>query len=95
MNMRAVGRGSDDGKLEMLHKTRGETRMLALILEEMDHRGYHGQVPAVISHCQNEKGAQMLKTGIEKKWPGARAIVLPCSGLTSFYAESGGIIVGY
>ena len=37
----------------------------------------------------------MLKTGIEKKWPGARAIVLPCSGLTSFYAESGGIIVGY
>lgn len=95
MNMRAVGRGSDDGKLEMLHKTRGETRMLALILEEMDHRGYHGQVPAVISHCQNEKGAQMLKTGIEKKWPGAKAIVLPCSGLTSFYAESGGIIVGY
>ena len=95
MNMRAVGRGSEEGKLEMLHKARGETRMLALLLEEMDHRGYHGQVPAVISHCQNEKGAQMLKTGIEKKWPGARAIVLPCSGLTSFYAESGGIIVGY
>lgn len=95
MNMRAVGRGSDEGKLEMLHKTRGETRMLALILEEMDHRGYQGLEPAVISHCQNEKGALMLKTGIEKKWPGAKAVVLPCSGLTSFYAESGGILVGY
>ena len=32
MNMRAVGRGSEEGKLEMLHKTRGETRMLALLL---------------------------------------------------------------
>ena len=95
MSMRAVGRGSEEGKLEMLHKTRGETRMLALLLEEMDHRGYQGLEPAVISHCQNEKAALMLKNGIEKKWPGAKVVVLPCSGLTSFYAETGGIIVGY
>ena len=95
MSMRAVGRGSEDGKLEMLHKTRGETRMLALLLEEMDHRGYQGLEPVVISHCQNEKAALMLKNGIEKKWPGAKVVVLPCSGLTSFYAETGGIIVGY
>ena len=95
MSMRAVGRGSEDGKLEMLHKTRGETRMLALLLEEMDHRGYQGLEPAVISHCQNEAAALLLKNGIEKKWPGAKVVVLPCSGLTSFYAESGGIIVGY
>ena len=95
MNMRVVGRGSEEGRLEMLHKTRGETRMLALLLEEMDHRGYTGQTPAVISHCQNEKAALMLKTGIERRWPRARAVVLPCSGLTSFYAEAGGVIVGY
>ena len=36
-----------------------------------------------------------MKNGIEKKWPGAKVVVLPCSGLTSFYAETGGIIVGY
>ena len=53
MGMRIVGRGSDEGKLEMLHKTRGETRTLAFILEEMDRRGYQG-TPAVISHCFNE-----------------------------------------
>ena len=95
MNMRAVGRGSEDGKLEMLHKARGETRTLAYMLEEMDHRGYQGLEPVVISHCQNEAAALLLKNGIEKKWPGAKVVVLPCSGLTSFYAESGGIIVGY
>ena len=95
MGMRIVGRGSDEGKLEMLHKTRGETRMLALLLEEMDHRGYQGLEPVVISHCQTERAALLLKNGIEKKWPGAKVVVLPCSGLTSFYAETGGIIVGY
>lgn len=95
MNMRAVGCGSDEGKLEMLHKCRGENRMLALLLEELDHRGYNGEGPVVISHCQNEKSANTLKGGIEKKWPGAPVTVLPCGGLTSFYAETGGIIVGF
>ena len=94
MNMRAVGRGSDDGKLEMLHKTRGETRTLAFILEEMDRRGYQG-TPVVISHCFNENAAHLLRHGIETKWSGADVTVLPCSGLTSFYAQDGGIIVGY
>lgn len=94
MGMRLVGRGSDDGKLEMLHKTRGETRTLAFILEEMDRRGYHGST-VVISHCMNANAANLLKGGIEKKWPGAQVLVLPCSGLTSFYAQEGGLIVGY
>ena len=94
MGMRIVGRGSDEGKLEMLHKTRGETRTLAFILEEMDRRGYQG-TPVVISHCFNENAAQLLRHGIETKWPGADVTILPCSGLTSFYAQDGGIIVGY
>ena len=95
MNMRAVGRGSEEGKLEVLHKTRGETRMLALLLEEMDKRGYTGQRPAVISHCNNKNAALLLQNGIRAKWPGAPVMILPCSGLTSFYAEDEGLIVGY
>lgn len=95
MNMRAVGRGSEEGRLEMLHKTRGEARTLALILEEMNNRGYQGKTPAVISHCHNDKAAALLKNGIQHKWHGAPVVVLPCSGLTCFYAETGGIIVGY
>ncbi len=94
MGMRIVGRGSEDGKLDMLHKTRGETRTLAFLLEEMDRRGYQG-TPVVISHCSNEKGAQLLRHGIEAKWRGAEVTILPCSGLTSFYAQDGGLIVAY
>lgn len=95
MNMRAVGRGSDDGKLEVLHKTRGDTRMLALLLEEMDKRGYAGAGPVVINHCCNEAGAKLLRNGIRAKWPEAQVVIQPCGGLTSFYAEEQGIIVGY
>lgn len=94
MGMRIVGRGSDEGRLELLHNTRGETRTLAFILEEMDRRGYTGS-QVVISHCQNPTAATMLRGGIEKKWPGAYVMILPCSGITSFYAQEGGLLVCY
>ena len=95
MNMRAVGRGNEAGKIELLHKTRGETRMLAYLLEAMDHSGYDGSNPVVISHCFNENAARLLAGGIRNKWSGAQVEILPTSGLTSFYAEKQGLIVGY
>ncbi len=94
MGMRIVGCGSEEGRLEMLHKSRGESRTLAVLLEEMDHRGYNG-TPVIISHCFNEASANLLKNGIEKKWAGAQVSIIPCSGITSFYAQEGGIIVGF
>ena len=95
MNMRAVGRGNEAGKIELLHKTRGETRMLAYLLEAMDHSGYDGTNPVVISHCFNENAARLLAGGIRNKWSGAQVEILPTSGLTSFYAEKQGLSVGY
>lgn len=95
LNMRVVGAGSAQGTIEMLHKPRGETRMLALILEEMAKRGYTGKSPAFITHCQNENGAKLLRNGIRAKWPNAEVVIAPTSGLTSFYAEEQGLIVGY
>lgn len=95
LNMRVIGAGSEQGTIEMLHKTRGETRMLALILEEMDKRGYTGESPVFISHCLNEEGARLLHNGIRAKWPEAEVVIAPTSGLTSFYAEEQGLIVTY
>ena len=94
MNMRAVGIASRKGTLEMLHKTRGETRSLAFMLEEMDRRGFEGG-PVVISHCYNENGAQMLARGIHAKWPESQVTILPTSGLCSYYAEEEGILMAF
>ena len=94
LNMRAVGIASDEGKIAMVHKTRGEIKMLAFMMEEMDRRGFTGG-PVVISHCNNPEGAHRLSAGIRAKWPASKVTVLPCSGLTSFYAEDQGILLGF
>ena len=94
LNMRAVGIASDEGKISMMHKTRGEIKMLAFMMEEMDRRGFIGG-PVVISHCNNSEGAHRLSAGIRAKWPDSKVTVLPCGGLTSFYAEEQGILLGF
>lgn len=94
MGMRIVGRGSDEGKLEMLHKTRGETRTLAFILEEMDRRGYQGTPGGHQPLLQRERRPAAAPRHRDQV-AGADVTILPCSGLTSFYAQDGGIIVGY
>ena len=94
MNMRAVGVASDHGTLEMRHKTRGETRALACILEEMDRYGFKGG-PVVICHCFNENACKLLQNGILAKWPESDITILPTSGLCSYYAEEAGIIMGF
>lgn len=95
LGMRILGRASEIGTIDFFFKARGETRLLARILEEMKETGYHCQHPVIISHVDNEAGANMLKHGIHELWPEAEVCILPCNGLTSFYAQDKGMLISY
>ena len=86
---------NQDGKIDFFYKTRGEARVLARILEQMDHDGFDGYLPVQIAHCDNAAAAGMLEHGIHAKWPQARVLIHPCGGLCSFYAQDQGIILTY
>ena len=90
----AIGIGSDEGKIDMRHKTRGTGKMLALIIEEMQHRGFSGD-PVVISHCQNSEAAESLREKINAIWKTAEVSIMPTRGLCSYYAEKGGLIIAF
>lgn len=95
LNMRVLGRRTQDGKIDFFYKTRGETRVLARILEQMDQDGFDCSHTVRISHCDNEKATALLEHGIHAKWPDARIVVTPCAGLCSFYAQDQGLILTY
>ncbi len=94
LGIRIVGRASDEGTLQQLHKCRGEKKALQAICEEMKERGYDGG-KVQIDHCMNLKGAVELKELIRKDFPEAIVEIGTCGGLCSYYAEQGGILVGY
>lgn len=95
LNMRVLGRRTADGKIDFFYKTRGESRVLARILEQMDRDGFDGGTPVQLAHCNNENAAALLVRGIRAKWPQAEVLVHPCGGLCSFYAQDQGLILTY
>ena len=48
-----------------------------------------------IDHCLNLEGAQQLKNLILSAFPSADVIIGECRALCSFYAERGGLLVGF
>ena len=89
-----VGRASDEGTLEPTHKCRGEARALETLVSDLESYGLStGKVQ--IGHCENESGANALKELIEKKFPRARVTVASMGGLCCYYAEKGGLLVGF
>ena len=94
MGIRIVGRASDEGTLQQLHKCRGEKKAIAAVFDEMKERGYCGG-KVRIDHCLNLNAAMALKELIRAEFPASQVHIGTCMGLCSYYAEQGGLLIGY
>lgn len=94
LSIRMVGKASDEGILEPLSKCRGTRKTIPAITAFMDKLGYQGG-KVRIAHCCNEGAAQNLKSLILEKYSKAPIEIYRCRGLCSFYAEKGGLLVGF
>ena len=94
LGIRAVGRASDVGTLEPMEKCRGEKNAIAALADHMVAMGYEGGKMR-ISHCLNPAAAETLKANILAAYPQADIRIRPTGGLCSFYAEKGGMLIGF
>lgn len=94
LGIRVVGKASDVGTLEPTDKCRGEKKAVEKLLDRMLGYGYSGG-KVQINHCQNPTAATHLKSLILAKFPKAQIKICTTGGLCSFYAERGGMLVGY
>jgi fatty acid-binding protein DegV len=95
LGIRVVGKASDQGTLEPTNKCRGEAKSLNTLLTNLKHHGLvTGKVR--IAHCFNESAARTLKSMLREAFGGRVHVRLyRCRGLCSFYAEQGGMLVGF
>lgn len=94
LGIRVIGKASNEGELEQLSKARGETKSQDNLIEYMYKEGYCGG-KVRISHCQNLKLAQNIENVLKSKFNDIDIIITECRALCSFYAEKGGIIIGF
>ena len=89
-----VGIASDEGTIKMKKIAKGGKRTLQVIMHDLKDRVADKGV-VVISHCENELFAHNLKEAVISKYPDYQVKIMPTRGLCSYYAEKGGIIVGF
>ncbi len=94
LGIRLVGKASAKGDLEPLDKPRGQEKALAVILHRLNELGYKGG-KLRIAHCFNENAANRLVNLVTAEFSDADIEIYPCLGLCSFYAENGGLLVGF
>ncbi|MBR4880938.1 MAG: DegV family protein [Clostridia bacterium] len=92
--IRIVGKASDKGDLEPLNKCRGEAKSITTVIGHLRDAGLSsGKVR--IGHCFNANAAANLETEIKKEFPDCSIEIYELRGLCSFYAEIGGILIGF
>ena len=94
LGIRIAGCASDVGTLQPDHKCRGTKKALEAMLKDMLDKGYQGG-KVIIDHVYNEVAALDLKTKILERFPKASVLIGVCGGLCCFYAQRGGLMVGF
>ena len=94
LGIRIVGKASDQGTLEPTDKCRGEAKSLSTLVANLKKNGL-SQGSVYIAHCRNEQAARKLKSLIQAELPQVSVTIGENRGLCSYYAEVGGLLVGY
>lgn len=93
IGLRLIG-DVDEGGLHPTDKVRGEKKATACNFSNMKRLGYNGG-KLIIDHCFNEKAANALKDATLAEFPDAEVVVAKTRGLCTFYAEKGGLMIGF
>ena len=94
LGSRGVGRASEGGTREPLSKVRGDRKALQEIIRLMKELGWKGG-RVRIAHNNNEQMAFSLRDALRAIYEKLDVTINHCRGLCSFYAERGGVLVGF
>lgn len=94
LGIRLVGKASEVGDLEPISKCRGEVKALETVVQQLKLAGFKGG-KVLITHCLNEKAGNALTELIRSEFSKAQVALEMCRGLCSFYAEKGGLLIGF
>ena len=94
LGIRLIGKASNQGTLEPTDKARGEKKAIETLYKNMKKNGYNGG-KVIINHCDGLDNSNVLKEKILSDFPKANIKIGINRALCSFYAERGGILVGF
>lgn len=83
------------GQITPVHKPRGAKGATGKLVDMLKERGFQDGNILRVAHCFGEEAALALKDAVGKEFPNTRFVLEPTGALCSFYAEEGGLIIGF
>ncbi|WP_326974517.1 DegV family protein [Caproicibacter sp. BJN0012] len=89
--------GSDgNGNIALYAKLKGINQMVEKFLSLIENSGKKTDGEnLVISHCNNPGLAERLKAAIEQRYHFKEIFIVPTGGISSLYADDGGIVLAF
>ena len=94
LGIRGVG-DVRDGQITTVAKPRGAKNATQTLVSMIKERGFYDGATLRIAHCFGEEQANALIDAVKAEFPNTCAIVEPTGALCSFYAEQGGLMIGF
>jgi len=82
-----------EGVLDVLKKCRGK-QVFSQLLVQMEAFKFNGR-RLIISHCENEARANEIQQSVLASHPDCQVTIMENRGLCTYYAQRGGILVGF
>lgn len=86
---------AQEGQIAPVHKARGAKKALSTLVDMIAERGFHDGCLLRVAHCFGSEMALQLRDAIVERFPGARFHMEPTGVLCSYYAEIGGLMIGF
>ena len=94
LGIRVVG-DVKGGEITPIHKPRGARKATEALAAMVRERGFQDGNLLRIAHCFAEEQALALRDAVKAEFPNMRFQLEPTTALCSFYAEAGGLIIGF
>ncbi|HSH35191.1 DegV family protein [Schnuerera sp.] len=96
LSIKPVMGANDDGTIKLVEKVRGSKRAFKRLVDIIGEQGERIEEKILgIAHCNAEDKAKQLKKEIQKKYKFKDIIIVETAGLSTAYADDGGIILAF
>ena len=83
------------GQVAPVHKPRGLRKTTQMLVDMVKERGFRDGGYIRVAHCFAEEAAADFREALLAEFPNARFMLEPTTALCSYYAEVGGLIIGF
>ena len=96
LSLKLVLGASEEGTIKLFDKARGTKRAFRRLIDQIEEHGERLEEKILgVAHCNAREKAEALKAEVLERFNFKDIIIVETAGVTSIYADHGGIVIAF